>query len=207
MNEQERKRVKSNKFFLVLILVCFLALGFTPNIISYFKDQANGGSEKGIEFETSADENEKKIKLEEEKAKLEEDKSKFAIQYCDKRSEDIRLYPLLKIQGENGQRTVPFKDAVTKKGTELSLDNCKEIVAFLFDWDVKDKQSIVDRKYWIGMDQVQLVSSLGMPDDINTTNYGFGKNQQWIYHKDSYGIRAHYIYLDDDQKVTSYQDF
>lgn len=148
----------------------------------------------------------------EQKVKEEERRNSLATQYCTERKQYTRYFPI----PEN--RTTPegvveyeVKD-LKKKGSSLTQSDCRTVINYLTWLSSKyqainvDIQRIIEKKYWIGMNILELLPSVGYPDDINTSNYGSGNSGQWIYHKDYYGVSAFYIYVEDG-KVTSYQDF
>lgn len=136
-----------------------------------------------------------------EATKKQEEKNKnYATQYCNKRENSNKQYSVI-----TSDDITEINKSVKKKGLELTQNDCYQIVTYLNSWGSENIADIVERRYWIGMGKVELLSSLGWPNDVNVTNYGLGVNEQWVYNKDSYGS-AYYIYLENN-KVTSYQDF
>lgn len=144
----------------------------------------------------------------------EERKIDLAKQYCVERLKDGRYYPIPEIKiGANGKKEYELNDKFRKTGPNLTQTDCKNIIDYLTDLSIKyatvlsiNIEAVVKRQLWIGMSGFEVWSSLGYPNNINTTNYGLGENQQYVYYKDSYGASAYYIYLEKG-KVTSYQDF
>jgi len=136
-----------------------------------------------------------------------------ATQYCSQRKQSNRYYPLPVARiNEDGQTEYELEDSMKKTGSSLTQTDCRNVIDYLTWFTNKfgqvahiETQNVIERKYWIGMNVVELMSSLGWPNDVNTTDYGVGKTEQWIYYKDSSRITALYIYL-EDSTVTSYQD-
>jgi len=154
----------------------------------------------------------KKKKEAEAKKKAEEEAKLNALakDYCSQRKSDIRKYPTLKIDGSS--YIMEFNTA--KQGRYLTQTDCKNRITQLLKLAEKDgtvisdsrMKDIIQKKHWIGMRDYQFVISVGNPDDINSSNYGSYKSDQYVYHKDSYGISAYYVYFDDG-KLSSTQDF
>jgi hypothetical protein len=149
-----------------------------------------------------------------EESKLEEEKNiNLAKQYCTERLNSSKYYPIPEVVvGSDGKTEYKQNDKLKKTGVSLTQTDCKNIIDYLNDLSLKyplvtiDIKQVVERRYWIGMNIAELSYSLGYPNKINTSNYGHGENQQWIYNKGSYGASAYYIYVENN-KVTSYQDF
>ena len=143
----------------------------------------------------------------------EEEIEKLATEYCEVRKNDSRVYPIPVRTDTDSKRPYEIANDSRKSGSTLTYDDCLTIVNYLV-WfknysamvTTTDIPSVVARKYWIGMNIGELTASIGWPDDINTTNYGGDKTEQWIYYKDSHKINAIYFYT-KDSKVTSYQDY
>lgn len=151
-----------------------------------------------------------KEQIQKEKSRLEEEKRiNLAKQYCDNRNKiNSRYYPI-----PENKEECKINDKLNKRGVNLTSADCRVIIDCLFSSATKyasvttiDINSVLERKYWIGMNVMELAYSLGIPNKINESDYGLGVNQQWIYYKDSYGASAYYIYV-ENSKVTSYQDF
>jgi len=138
---------------------------------------------------------------------LEAKKNDQATAYCSERADDSTSYYIIKVQEENGDLSTDYNSSVKKQGPALTQTDCREIIDALYKWKVSRIQDIVGRMYWIGMDRFSLIASVGQPNKINSSDYGSGQTEQWVYYKDSYGISSVYIYLDSNEKVTSYQDF
>ena len=83
-------------------------------------------------------------------------------------------------------------------------EECRTIVSKLLDITTEDRvrQISEGRKIGIGLSNVEVIYSIGYPDDINTTTTTAGTHEQWVYGDPLYG--ASYVYLDDGV-VTSYQ--
>lgn len=144
----------------------------------------------------------------------EEEINTLADNYCQQRKGTSRVYPVPVKTGLDNTAEYEVIDDSRKAGSSLTSNDCQLVIQYLI-W-MKNKafpvadiniESIVERKYWIGMNVAELMASVGWPSDINTTNYGSGKTEQWVYYKDSSRINALMIYLDEHGKVTSYQDF
>lgn len=162
-----------------------------------------------LETERTQKEKEEEASLKKEK-ELEEKKFELATQYCEERKDTDRLY-ITGITIENNEEKLHTDKS--KKGSNLTLDECKEIVNILLRFrheDITkisdDTKDIIEGKGSIGMSKTELLLSYGVPNDINTTTSFWGVNEQWVYNKNIYGISAIYVYLDNN-KVTSYQDF
>lgn len=87
-----------------------------------------------------------------------------------------------------------------------TLDECKAIITKLYDsGTTKERiESLSEgRKIGIGMRSIEVIYSLGYPNDINTTTTSSNTNEQWVYGDPIYG--ATYVYL-DNWVVTSYQE-
>lgn len=68
------------------------------------------------------------------------------------------------------------------------------------DWSKDDCQSIVDNRVWVGMEYEMLLIERGLPNHINTSNYGNGIEYQacWYDHSPSC------FYFKSDHIITSY---
>lgn len=146
-------------------------------------------------------------------APSEEEINTLASNYCEQRKMASRVYPVPVKKESSGKTEYEVTDDSRKTGSSLTSADCQTITEYLV-W-MKNKafpvadiniENIIDRKYWIGMNVAELMASVGWPSDINITNYGVGKTEQWVYYKDSNRINALMIYLEEG-KVTSYQDF
>lgn len=87
-----------------------------------------------------------------------------------------------------------------------TLDECKAIITKLHDSGTSKEriESLSEgRKIGIGMRGIEVIYSLGYPNDITTTTTSSNINEQWVYGDPIYG--ATYIYL-DNWVVTSYQE-
>ena len=151
--------------------------------------------------------------IEAENALKEERLNSLATQYCVERKQNSRYYPLPEAKTTADGKIEYEQKNLKKKGSALTQSDCRTVIDY-FTWFSNEYgqvasiniQNVIERKYWIGMNVAELMSSMGWPNDINTTNYGSGKTEQWIYNKDSYGASAYYFYV-ENSKVTSYQDF
>ncbi|MFA5750014.1 MAG: hypothetical protein WC895_02215 [Candidatus Shapirobacteria bacterium] len=149
-----------------------------------------------------------------EENKLEEEKNiSSAKQYCAERLNSSKYYPIPEVVVDSdGKTEYKQNDKLKKTGAGLTQTDCKNIIDYLNDLSLKyplltiDIKKVIERKYWIGMNIAELSYSLGYPNKINTTNYGYGENQQWVYNEGSYSASAYYIYV-ENSKVISYQDF
>lgn len=145
--------------------------------------------------------------------KREEQLDKLATDYCSERKSNSRTFLtgsiVVKSDGNIDTNTA-------KKGPDLSHEECRQIVAAIFvhkkgslsDPPSKEVMNVIEGKIAMGMDRNDVLYSLGLPSNVNTTNYGYGVMEQWIYYKNrsAYDFSAYYIYLDNG-KVTTYQDF
>lgn len=132
----------------------------------------------------------------------ETDKVSFAKQYCLERKTASRLFPLLDLT----ETSIGVKEGNYKKGSQLTSKDCRRNVDALIGAGYEtDIRNIIAGKFWNGMEKMELVTSVGSPDDINKGVYGGFTSEQWIYYKDSI-FSAYYIYVDNDV-VTSWQDF
>ncbi len=154
-----------------------------------------------------------KRKRDEEEAKVRDEDNKRneeAKNYCLKRKSDYSTFPILEESQiktkENGRKSISPADANKKKGPQLTTADCRKIVDFMHKWGIEKIKETTDKNYWIGMSSVELTLSAGMPNDINTDNYGWGETEQWVYHRDSWGTSSYYFYIEND-RLTSYQDY
>lgn len=88
---------------------------------------------------------------------------------------------------------------------DWTAEECKVIIAGLYDTGTSTERiaSIAEgRKIGVGLRNVEVIYSLGYPDNINTTTNAGGTHEQWVYGNPIYG--ANYVYL-DNSIVTSYQ--
>ncbi|MBS1689115.1 MAG: hypothetical protein JSS96_10350 [Bacteroidetes bacterium] len=68
------------------------------------------------------------------------------------------------------------------------------------EWSKEDCISIANNKIWIGMDIRMVICERGNPNDINPSDYGYGRKYQWCW--DDY--RPSCFYGGEDGIVTSY---
>lgn len=141
----------------------------------------------------------------ETKAKAEVDKrNSQAEKYCSERKTNSRKYPILDESiGKNSGFS--YDDFESKTGKQLTDDDCKKIIAFMYKRGFENIDEVVGKKYWIGMSGIELYLSAGFADDVNIDNYGSGEREQRIYYKGSYVNGAMYFYVENG-KLTSYQD-
>lgn len=185
------------------------------------KRQAEEEAKRKAEEEDAKRQAEEAQRQAEEKAKreaeriekerdFEEKKIKLATQYCEERKDTERYY-ITGVIEENNKEILHTDES--KKGSNLTLDDCKEIVDFLLRFRKEevtkiseDTKDIIEGMGRVGMSKTELLISYGVPNDINTTVLLWRTSEQWVYYKDMYGFSAIYVYLDNN-KVTSYQDF
>lgn len=141
---------------------------------------------------------------------LEEEKNLKTSQYCAAREKNHRYYPMFELTRDT-QDNIDYKvnNDLRKTGTNLSQEDCRITIDFLYQLAEKSNVNIdyvIEGRYWIGMNIVELFLSLGFPDKENISNYGSGETSQYIYYKDNRKINALYIYAEDG-KITSYQDY
>ena len=87
-----------------------------------------------------------------------------------------------------------------------TLAECRTIIAKLYDSGTLEERIVSlseGRKIGVGMRGIEVIYSLGYPNDINTTTTSGNTNEQWVYGDPIYG--ATYVYL-DNWVVTSYQE-
>ncbi len=134
----------------------------------------------------------------------------YADQYCKNRKNSSREYG--KVTFNEGIKY--FDPTKGKIGKNLSKSNCEALVKVsmeimqiskpeINDSDMKD---IINRKFYIGMDQFLFYASVGNPSEVNKSTYENSQSDQVIYYKDSNHISANYFYFNDGV-LTSYQEF
>lgn len=87
-----------------------------------------------------------------------------------------------------------------------TAEECRVIITKLYDTGTSKERIIglsEGRKIGIGMKNVEVIYSLGYPNDINSSTADSGTWEQWVYGNPIYG--ANYVYLDNGV-VTSYQE-
>lgn len=120
--------------------------------------------------------------------------------YCENRKNKIWHYPLIKF--ENGTATTDIENS--KLGSKLTKEDCKNTVDVLNKIYPKDEVvNIVDQKYWLGMKSMQVIYSVGLPSDVNTTVTKGLEHKQLVYTDG--GFNFMFIYTEND-KVTAWQD-
>lgn len=120
--------------------------------------------------------------------------------YCTNRKSIIWHYPLIKF--DNGTATTDIKNS--KLGSKLTKEDCKNTVDVLNKiYSKEEVVNIVDQKYWIGMESMQVMYSVGIPNDVNTTATKNLEQKQWVYTDG--GFNFMFIYTEND-KVTAWQD-
>lgn len=180
-----------------IVIVVLLFIGINSSIN---RNAANNNPQETAEH--------RQAREKEEALAMEEQKARQARDYCAARVEDSSEYYVIKLREEkNGDIYTNYDNSPKKAGYSLTQTDCREIIDALYKWKSPRIEEIIQRVYWIGMDKFGLIVSIGIPNDINSSNYGSGSQEQWVYYKDSYGIRNTYIYLNEEDKVTSYQDF
>lgn len=209
--ETEEEKNNNNKNIIVTVLVLVGVYVFFAINTSLDKNKAllspttrQEIEEIGIKEKAEADR--KKEEAEKAKVQAEEDKRNTqAEKYCSERKKSYRRYPILDDSIDKNS-SISYENFKDKIGNQLTNNDCKKIIAFMYKRELKEIDSVAERKYWIGMSSLELTLSAGFYDDVNTDNYGDGEREQRIYKKDSYGINAMYFYVEKG-KVTSYQDF
>ncbi|HRN70670.1 MAG TPA: hypothetical protein PLS49_05805 [Candidatus Woesebacteria bacterium] len=187
--------MKKNIIIITLIFLIFIF------VLSNNKDKNNDRNQ----VDTVA-----KPSLTKSPTQLEEEKNLKAKKYCDERKTSQRYYPIVK-ESQDIEDNIGYQidNKISKTGENLTHDNCRIAINFLYKLAEKgnvDIDYIIEGRYWIGMNIVELFLSVGFPDKENISNYGSGETSQYIYYKDSRRINALYIYLEEG-KVTSYQDY
>ncbi len=196
-----KKQMKSNTpmwekllpWGIVIVVLLFIGINSSIN-----RNAANNKPQETTE--------QRQVREKEEALAMEEQKARQARDYCAERNDDTRLYSVMKIEETAEGRKIDFN--INKKpGTALTTTDCRQIIDALYDWKTERLEEVIQRTYWIGMPRVSLVASVGLPDDVNSSNYGSGDQEQLVYRQDDYGVNSVYIYLNQDDKVSSYQDF
>lgn len=128
----------------------------------------------------------------------EEYKDSLAKMFCDNRSDGKGYLGL--------QHFVDEKSAFETTTKKPTTESCKAIADYCLKvWNKEDCENIANEKIWIGMTDLQLYYSWGIPKDQNNTVVASGVHTQWVY-----GDFGSYVYLegktDKDLKVTSWQD-
>lgn len=211
------------KILVISILLLFFANAIAQNVVIPIYKELNKPSEqreaerqaKEELRRTQAEEKAEQQRIEnEQKAQREEElRETLATEYCNERKNHNRLYLIGAI---NNDQDGNVNTESSKEGSELTQDDCRQIITAILIFKKVDLANpvseevmdIVLGKVGIGMHKGDLIYSIGLPDAANTSNYGYGIVEQWIYYKSrsAYNFSAYYIYLDGD-KVTSYQDF
>lgn len=145
-----------------------------------------------------------KVAQETSKPKSQAELGKITESYCNNRANATRSYPVLDIQvGNSGSaKVIPEQ---FKPGNKLTLEDCTKALNYLALLGKEDNlDKIATQGRWIGMDNIDLLYSAGMPDDVNTTTNQNGSREQWVYNGS--GNHTMYIYL-ENKVVTSWQDF
>jgi hypothetical protein len=173
-------------------------------------EKANKEAERNAKI--LAQEEAEKKKEEQKKARVQAEEDKRNVQaekYCDERKNDSTSFTIFEashIITEDKTRRYSTDGLISKKGPQMATSDCRKIIDFMHAWGIEKIQEISERKYWIGMNGIELTLSAGVPNDINKDNYGGGERAQWVYNKDIYGVNAYYFYIEDN-KLTGYQDY
>lgn len=191
----------------IIVVVGFVIL----SVLSFLTGSGNQPPK-----DTPVDTNQAQISKEPENPAFtieESERDELATQYCQKRANDTRVYPIPVKNSEGSDKEYDITNDSREKGSNLTHSDCLTIIDYLvwmknesfpvFDINI---DNIINRQYWIDMNTVELMSSIGWPNDINTSNYGGLKQEQWVYYKDSQRINALNVYV-ENSKVTSYQDY
>jgi len=177
---------KTSVLFVILLFLAFIVILIVPT-----GSQNTNSDRSGVAQETSPE-------------KSMADLNKLAEKYCSKRRGASRSYPVLDLEEGSGgsARVVPEK---FKQGTELSIEDCYKALNYLTLVGKDDNlENIANQIRWIGMDNIELLYSAGLPDDVNTTTTQNGSQEQWVYKGG--GSHTMYVYL-ENKVVTSWQDF
>lgn len=102
--------------------------------------------------------------------------------------------------------TKTSEDRLINTAKAPSAASCEKVAELcLTVWSEDDCQKVAEKKIWIGMNNLQLSLSWGVPDDVNNTVGAWGTHSQWVY-----GDFGPYVYLEgeneNDMLVTSWQD-
>ena len=120
--------------------------------------------------------------------------------YCKNREKSVWQYPGVKEDADS----ISPDTSKAKTGTRLTKDDCTSIVKSLLKvYSAEDTQKITEEKYWVGMDKMALVYSIGIPSKINNTVVNNYKSEQWIYPTSDYGFIFYYF---RDGKLYAWQD-
>lgn len=130
----------------------------------------------------------------------------YANRYCLDRHDSYRSYGLLTLTGS----ILSYDPSKGKLGKDFKTSDCRNIINAIsstVDWTQgnvakQTMEDIVLSKYWIGMKEFQLVTSLGSPNNINTTTTSAIVRKQYVYEG---GKQPLYIYVENGV-ITSFQD-
>ncbi len=131
---------------------------------------------------------------------METAKNGEAEKYCAGRENNNRYFPVI-LEVETGE-------SKHKRGNELTLNECRKNIDFLYDIKNQLTLGITDineGKFSIGMKEVELQFSIGMPNDVNTTKGRNYERKQYVYNKGS-SFENMYFYFENGV-LASYQDF
>lgn len=73
------------------------------------------------------------------------------------------------------------------KADEEELKEFKKTKAYKIfvkhpEWSKEDCKRLANKEYWIGMELDMVKFLRGLPDDVNVSDYGNGKEYQWCWH-------------------------
>jgi hypothetical protein len=90
-------------------------------------------------------------------------------------------------------------------GKGFTAAECATIISKLYALDPRKAamDTVANGQYFIGMDSMLLIYSLGSPDRINATTTALGTSGQWVYGQGS--AKPLYAYVDEAGKLSSVQ--
>jgi len=190
----------------VKILALFILIPFVAIVALFLVNPRAKLEEKQAEIETQ-----------EKEVASDKWKEQTAGKYCLARKDKSGVYyyiPESKEEPdfEGSARVVEESEPRSKTGSNLTEEDCKEIVNFMAGpWSKEDVEKIAGGEIWTGMNALQTAYSLGPPNDQNKTVTQYGVNIQWVYGNPIYG--ATYVYFDgkdtenwNDWILTSWQE-
>lgn len=194
LREEIRKKKKSDQQSKTAV-TCLVVIGLVV-AVAVFGSKDSDKYFKGSSSSTSS------ISTEEKEILF----TDYANRYCLDRHDSYRSYGLLTLSGS----ILSYDPSKGKLGKELKTIDCRNIINAIsstVDWTQGNvaKQTMEDiilSKYWIGMKELQLVTSLGSPNDKNTSTTSSITRTQYVYDG---GIKTLYIYVENGV-VTSFQD-
>lgn len=127
-------------------------------------------------------------------------KNDEAERYCEERRSSSRYFPVFEINEDT--------NITPKIGRELSLEDCRNTIDYMYK--MKDKFSlgvneVIAGEIRLGISIIELVISIGYPDDNNHTTTANGEHLQYVYRKG--GVFENSYFYFDGGNLYSYQEF